>query len=281
MSRTLVLVATAALLGALSAAPAEAQLWGSRRAADQAAAPATPAAQPHSSASRAASAEERAAYDRLDPLVRSAFWAGQREIDPLDAGAGLKLAEALRELGQFDKAVEAAESVLVSHPDNLEARLEVGRSHIARGQAFYGIRRLEEARDRSPRDWRPLSLLGVAYQQVSRHDEARAAWNAGLTLSPDNPHILTNAAMAQATAGDPAGAEILLRRAVAHPGADLKIRLNLALILGLQGKASEAEQIIRRELPPEQAERNLAWLRAQTGGATAGQARTWGSLEGR
>ncbi len=266
MSRTLAALATAALMTTAGSAIAQS--------------PAAPA-QPAIAAPRPATAEERAAYDRLDPLVRSAFWAGQREIDPADPVAGVKLAEALRELGQYDKAAETAEGVLVTQPHNVDAMLEVGRAHIARGQAFYGIRRLEEARDLAPRDWRPLSLLGVAYQQVSRHEEARQAWNAGLQLAPDNPNILTNAAMAQATAGDPAGAETLLRRAVAQPGADLKMKLNLALILGLQGKAAEAEQIIRRELPPEQAERNLAWLRNQTGGATAGQARTWNSLEGR
>lgn len=266
MSRTLAALATAALM----------TMAGSATAQSQAA-----AAQPAITAPRPATAEERAAYERLDPLVRSAFWAGQRELDPTDPVAGVKLAQALRELGQHDKAAETAEGVLVTQPQNIDAMLEVGRAHIARGQAFYGIRRLEEARDLAPRDWRPLSLLGVAYQQVSRHEEARQAWNAGLLLSPDNPTLLTNAAMAQATSGDPAGAETLLRRAVAQPGADLKIKLNLALILGLQGKAAEAEQIIRRELPPEQAERNLAWLRNQTGGATAGQARTWNSLEGR
>ena len=259
MSRTRLILATAAVLA--MATPAAAQTAST-------------------AAPRPASAEERAAYDRLDPLVRSAFWASQRDLNPMDTVAGVKLAQALRELGQNDKAVEAAEAVLVVQPANVEAMLEVGRAHIARGQAFYGIARLEQARAAAPGDWRPLSLLGVAYQQVSRIDEARAAWNQALVLSPDNPSVLTNAAMAQATGGDPAGAESLLRRAVTQPGATLQTRLNLALILGLQGKASEAEGIIRRDLPPEQAERNLAWLRAQTGGGVTGAPRTWGSLEG-
>jgi Flp pilus assembly protein TadD len=66
---------------------------------------------------------------------------------------------------------------------------------------------------------------------------------------------------------------------VAQPGATLKTRLNLALVIGLQGRTAEAEQMIRRDLPPEQADRNLDWLRAQTGGSMA-SARTWGSLGG-
>ncbi len=230
-----------------------------------------------------ASAEERAAYSRLDPLARSVFWSREMEVDPMDPVAGVELAEALRQLGQHEQAAATARQVLTLQPANVEAMLEVGRAEIARGQAFYGIASLEQARDLAPRDWRPLSLLGVAYQQVRRPDDAQAAWHAALNLSPDNPDVLTNAGMALATSGDAVGAETLLRRAVAQPTATQQMRLNLAMTLGLQGKMPEAERIIRRELPPELAERNLQWLRSQTPVRSAAlatdQARTWGSLQ--
>jgi Flp pilus assembly protein TadD len=190
-------------------------------------------------------------------------------------------------MGQYEQAATVGQQVLVTQPGNTEAMLEIGRAQIARGQAFYGIAPLEQARAAAPRDWRPLSLLGVAYQQVSRTADAREAWNAALVLSPDNPEVLTNAAMAEATAGNAPDAETLLRRAVAQPTATQKMRLNLAMVLGLQGKTGEAEQIIRRELPPAAAERNLQWLRRQTAAAAAGSpettalasARTWSSLQ--
>lgn len=228
-----------------------------------------------------ASAEVRATYDRMDALSRSIFWANEQQTDPTDAIAGIRLAQALRELGRYDQAVTAAETTLAVQPTNLDALLELGRAHIARGQAFYGIAALEKARDQAPRDWRPLSLLGVAYQQVSRPDDARAAWNQALALSPDNPDVLTNAAMAAITQGDAAGAETLLRRAAARPDASPKVRQNLAMVLGLQGRLDEAEHILRRELPPELAEKNLQWLRGRAAGAeTAETARTWSSLGG-
>lgn len=235
-----------------------------------------------------APAEARAAYGRLDPLARSVFWAREMEINPADPVAGVELAEALRQLGQHEQAAATAQQVLVSQPNNVDAMLEIGRAHIARGQAFYGIAALEQARGLAPSDWRPLSLLGVAYQQVRRPDDARGVWNEALRLSPDNPEVLTNAAMAQATGGDAAGAEILLRRAVAQPSATLQMRLNLAMVLGLQGKTAEAEQIIRRDLPPDAADRNLEWLRtqtrsrstdAQTEAGSPALVRTWSSLQ--
>lgn len=227
-----------------------------------------------------ATAEVRAAYDRSDALARSVFWTDQADIDPRDPVAGVKAAQALRDLGRYDQAAEIAGGVLVIQPANVDAMLEVGRAHLARGQAFYGIAALETARTARPGDWQVWSLLGTAYQQVRRPDDARAAWAQALAISPDNPAVLTNMAMSAMTQGDAASAEPLLRRAAAQPGASLKVRLNLAMVLGLTGKMDEAEQILRRDLPPEAADANLRWLRDRANGAGAEQARTWGSLQG-
>lgn len=269
MSRTSARIATIGLLfaGLASAALADPVV------APAAAAPAV--RQP-------ATADVRAAYDRADPLSRQIFWTDQAELNPMDPVAGVKAAQALRELGRFDQAAEMAGKVLLVQPANVEAMLEAGRAHIARGQAFYGIAALEGARNARPDDWRAWSLLGAAYEQVRRADDARAAWAQALALSPDNPDVLSNMAISAMTRGDTAGAEPLLRRAAAQPGASLKVRLNLAMVLGLTGNLAEAEQMLRRDLPPEAADRNLAWLRERAGGVGAGvdQARTWGSLQG-
>lgn len=266
MSRTTARIATIGLLLAGLTTPA--------MAAAQAAPPAV------ASARQPATAEVRAAYDRSDALSRQIFWTDQAEINPMDPVAGVKAAQALRELGRFDQAAEMAGKVLMVQPANVEAMLEAGRAHIARGQAFYGIASLEGARDARPGDWQAWSLLGAAYEQVRRPDDARAAWAQALAQSPENPAVLSNMAMSALTQGDSAGAESLLRRAVAQPGASLKVRLNLAMVLGLTGNMAEAEQILRRALPPEAADRNMVWLRERAGGTGAEQARTWGSLQG-
>jgi Flp pilus assembly protein TadD len=97
---------------------------------------------------------------------------------------------------------------------------------------------------------------------VRRGDDAQVAWRAALALSPDNPAVLTNMAMELAAQGDAPAAETLLRRAAAQPGASLTVRQDLTLVLGLQGKLGEAETLLRRDLPPEQADADLAYLQA-------------------
>lgn len=264
MSRTAPVAATLSLVLAATAGYAQAaQTPATQTPAAQAPAAQT-SAQQVAALPQPADAATRAAYERTDALSRSVFWSNEYNINPMDPVAGVKLAQALRELGQFEQAATAAENVLTAQPGNTDAMLELGRAHIARGQAFYGITALENARNANPRDWRPLSLLGVAYQQVRRHEDAQIAWGQALALSPDNPDILTNSAIAYMGSGDLVQAETLLRRAAAQPNASLKVHQNLALAMGLQGNMSGAEAILRRQLPPEQADQNLAWLAART-----------------
>ena len=277
-------LAVAVALGA-TASPAFALFGSARPAATPTADKPDPKASAASEASkpRKATPEERAAAERLDPLARATFWSREVQIDPSDTDAGVKLAKALRAMGQFDQAAQAADVVLVVQPKNLEALLEDGRAKIADNQGFYAIETLQRAKTVAPKDWRPLSLLGVALEQSERPEEARQAYDQALALSPDNPAVLSNLALFYASRGDPAQAEALLRRAVARPEAGAQERQNLALVLGLEGKIAEAEHLIRQDLPPDVANANLAYLRGASPlptGAVAADTRSWSSVQG-
>ena len=67
--------------------------------------------------------------------------------------------------------------------------------------------------------------------------------------------------MSYVLAGDLKTAETYLRDAAQQPGADSRVRQNLALVVGLQGRFEEAREIAGRELSAEQAEANMAYLR--------------------
>ena len=258
MCRNLVLAATALAL-VLAAGPAA-------LAQTQGVTPATSAVRPQAQPTppakkKKASAQERLDAERLPPMARAAFWAREADIDPTDVVANVRLASALRSLGQYGAAADMAQRALVIDPKNFDALMETARAYVGEGQGFYGIDPVKRAAAMAPKDWRPLSLLGVAYSQVKREDDAQAAWRQALALSPENPAVLSNMAMAMATKGDAAGAEGLLRRAAAQPGATLQVRQNLTLVLGIEGKLTEAEKLLREDLPPDQADANLAYLR--------------------
>ena len=249
MCRKLALAATALIIAPLALGASPALAWGLGKAA--------------------APAATQAAAERLDPLGRAAFWASQVDADPKDAEAGIKLAGALRVLGRYQEAFDAAQAVLVAQPNNIDALLETARVAVSNGQGFFAVEPARKAQALAPRDWRGPALLAVGLAQAGRPTEALAAHGQALALAPDNPTVLSNAAMFYAAQGDKAHAEALLRKAVGEPGAGLQVRQNLALVLGLEGKLDEAEQIQRQDLPPQMADNNLAYLKAAAGTAGA------------
>lgn len=278
MCRMSALAATAV---ALSLAPMAGWAKDKPKPAPEAAAAPAPGAPGAKAATQRvkATAEQRAMVQRADALTRAAFWARESDIDPTDEAAAMGLAQALRGLGNYDDAAGAVGRLLLAKPDNVDALLELARIHVARGQGFYAIEPARKAEKLAPRDWRIPSLLGVAYEQASRDDEALAAHRQALALAPENPVVMSNLAMFYAGHGDALQAEALLRKAAARPDSTIQVRQNLALVLGLQGRLAEAEKIARQDLPPELVTNNLAYLRAASGAdAPAANTRSWGSL---
>jgi len=249
----------------------------SAHAADKPA-PAAPTATATADAGpRKASPAQRAEVQRADPLTRMAFWSAEADRDGRDVEAAVGLSQALRALGRYDEASEAVGRILIVAPDNYDALMEAARANIARGQGFYAIEPGRRAAALQPRDWRPLSLLGVAYEQAKRDDEALVAHRQAVALAPTEAVPLTNLAMHLASTGDLPGAEVLLRRAAALPTSTIQVRQNLALVVGLQGRLDEAEKLARQDLPPESVDNNLAWLRAATGQSSS--TRSWSAVK--
>ncbi len=242
------------LVAMAAAAPAFAWPFGDAKPA-AAAAPVKAPAEPTK-----ASPVERALAEKQEPLTRVAFWTREFKNDPTDAEAGTCLANALRALGRYEEAVDAARKVIAVHPKHAPALFEVARAQISAGQGFYAIEPMKTAAALDPKDWKPWSLLGVAYEQNKQPELAAAAYQQALRMSPDNPKVLTNYALFRATHGEPQAAEAMLRKAVDQPGAGAPERQNLALVLGLEGKFGEAESLLRQDLPPPAADADLAYL---------------------
>lgn len=89
---------------------------------------------------------------------------------------------------------------------------------------------------------------GVAYDQLRRHQEAQAAYRAGLAKYPSDRALRNNLALSLAMTGDFREAEALLRALAAEPDASRRTRQNLALVLGLEGNTEEARRVSQADL---------------------------------
>ena len=82
-----------------------------------------------------------------------------------------------------------------------------------------------------------------------------------LDSKADPPTVLSNLGLSYMLTKNLPKAEEALRQAYASGRADARVRQNLALVIGLQGRFAEAEQIVRADLPPDEATANVAYLK--------------------
>ena len=104
-------------------------------------------------------------------------------------------------------------------------------------------------------------MQGTTLDQLGRHDEARRYYASALKIVPDEPSVLSNLGLSYMLSKDLPKAEETLRQAYASAPADARVRQNLALVVGLQGRFAEAETIVKADLPPDEAAANVAYLK--------------------
>jgi Flp pilus assembly protein TadD len=78
---------------------------------------------------------------------------------------------------------------------------------------------------------------------------------------PEDPSVLSNLGLSYVLSKDLPKAEETLRRANSRPDADPRVRQNLALAVGLQGRLAEAESIVKADRPADEAAANVTYLR--------------------
>jgi Flp pilus assembly protein TadD len=199
-----------------------------------------------------ASADPRSELDSYRERVRA---------NPKDTEAALKYAKALRATGQREQAVAVMEQAVLAQPGNKALLAGYGRALADNGNFQQAFEVLGRAHTPENPDWRILSAQGAVLDQLDRHDEARQYYANALKIRPDDPSVLSNLGLSYLLSKDLPKAEETLRRARERAPADMRVRTNLALVVGLQGRQGEAETIVKADLPPEQGAANVAALK--------------------
>jgi Flp pilus assembly protein TadD len=209
----------------------------------------------------ATSALAAAPRDEADARDAAAAWGERHQANPNDPVAAINYAQALRASGQRSQAVAVLEQAALKNPRNSDVLGAYGRALADAGNYQQALDVLNQAHTPDRPDWRILNVQGAVLDQMGRHDEAQRYYATALKIVPDNPSVLSNLGLSYALSKDLVRAEMTLRKAVTRPGAEPRVRQNLALVVGLQGRFAEAETIARADLPPDLAAANVAYLR--------------------
>lgn len=188
-------------------------------------------------------------------------WGARYRENPADATAAISYARALRATSQNAQAVAVLQQSAIRNPHNMPVLGEYGRALAEVGDYKQALDVLTRAHTPDNPDWRILNAQGAVLDQLGRYTEAQQHYAAALKIVPGEPSVLSNLGLSYALTKDLPRAEATLRQALARPGAPPKVRQNLALVVGLQGRFAEAEQIARADLPPDEAAANVAYLK--------------------
>lgn len=196
-----------------------------------------------------------------DPRRLAEVYGERYRANPKDPDVALRYGTALRATAQRAQAVAVLEQASLSHPGNKQILAAYGRALADNGAFQKAFDVLSRAHSPDSPDWRILSVQGTALDQMGKHEEARGYYASALRMAPDEPSVLSNLGMSYVLSRDLRSAEEILRKAQATGRADARVRQNLALAVGLQGRFAEAETIARADLPPDEAAANVAYLK--------------------
>jgi len=188
-------------------------------------------------------------------------WGERYQANSGDPQAAIHYAQALRATGQRAQAVAVLEQASLRNTKDMEVLGAYGRALADAGNFQQALDVLSRAHAADHPDWRILSAQGAVLDQMGRHEDAQHYYETALKIVPDEPSVLSNLGLSYALSKQLPRAEATLKRAAVGQRVDPRVRQNLALVVGLQGRFAEAESIARADLPAEEASANVAYLR--------------------
>jgi Flp pilus assembly protein TadD len=201
-------------------------------------------------------------------------WGRRYDSNPDNKLAAMNYARALRALTQYAQAVAVMQRLAAKYPSDLTVLGAYGKSLADAGRLQEAADVLSRAHTPEQPNWSILSAQGSVADQLGDHTQAQAYYDAALKIKPDQPEVLSNLGLSYALAKRLPQAQTTLEKAAAQPGADMRVRQNLALVLALQGKFSEAETVSARDLSPIDAAANVATIRQMIT-----QSNTWQQIQ--
>jgi Flp pilus assembly protein TadD len=188
--------------------------------------------------------------------------AARYKARPQDKTTTLYYAAALRAAGQPDQAVSVLEAAMAAHRNDLDLKIAYAKALTAAGRFSQALNVADDAINPASPDWNALLVKGAILDQNGKNTEARALYTQALLIAPNEASLEANMGLSFAMTNELDKAELHLRKAVTMRGATGQIRQNLALVIGLQGRFDECREMFARELPPDQVEANMAYIRA-------------------
>jgi Flp pilus assembly protein TadD len=188
-------------------------------------------------------------------------WSKIYNEKPGEKYASINYARGLRGLTRYDEAAAVMQAAAVKAPRDFEILGEYGKALADKGDLNQAKDVLSRSYPIDRPNWGFMSVQGSVADRLDDHEGAQVFYRAALKIAPDEPSVLCNLGLSYALSKHLEPAESTLRQAAANPKADARVRQNLALVLALEGKFGEAEEVSRHDMTPDEAASNVAAIR--------------------
>jgi Flp pilus assembly protein TadD len=188
-------------------------------------------------------------------------WSKVYADKPGEKYASINYSRALRAETRYKEAVAVMQAAAVKAPKDFEVLGEFGKALADNGDLNQARDVLSRSYPEDRPNWTLLSAQGSVADRLDDHERAQSFYRAALKIAPDQPSVLSNLGLSYALAKNLGAAEETLRHAADQPKADTRVRQNFALVLALEGKFGEAEEVSAKDMSPEEAKRNVAAIR--------------------
>jgi Flp pilus assembly protein TadD len=188
-------------------------------------------------------------------------WGRKYDANPGEKYVSINYAKALRALTRYQQAAAVMQAAAVKAPSDMDVLGAYGKALADAGQLQQAADVLSRSYTSERPNWSSMSVQGSIADQLGDHAKAQDYYRGALKIAPGEPAVLSNLGLSYALTKQLGPAEQALREAAASARADIRVRDNLALVLSLEGKFAEAEQISRRDRSPQAAAANVTSIR--------------------
>lgn len=189
-----------------------------------------------------------AAYAKGDFNMAAQLYFRAAELQPENSTVAIKLGFALFKTGGAADAEKIFRATLQKEPKNADALRGLAHSLVTQGRAAEALPVYRQAIAAAAQpDARIYAGLGAALDMTGKHEEARAAYAAGLKLAPNDFGLKNNLALSYAMSGDTAKARSILSDLSDDPAAPKK-RESLSALKSTLSKTSSAAPVEKRQI---------------------------------
>ena len=173
-------------------------------------------------------------------------------LAPYDSGVQMRLARAVAQQGDVDRAASALEQAVASNPGEPGPQNALARLLLESGRYSDAYAQYQRIVERFPRDTNAWINLGILARQLGRPEQAIADWQKALALDPRqvNPHLYLAEALDQTGHIEPAVEQYqaYLQGVTAHPANRPPPSQVISVLLKLadaQARAGQPSQAIK------------------------------------